>query len=335
MKEKKKTSKKPVEDVVKEEPAKIEPAIQEQQFEVKKDDTGVPFNERIENARNDLLVKYKKNKQLSTIVTFVVVVLVIAAFILMYQESEGFKITGYVVAGATLLGMIAFYIINRNRFPDATRDYINFISAQFNGFVFEDSAYEKLTMDPKDKLDQGEIAADRVYTGIARLGSRNIVQGIYLHEHFTIADVAAYTRGDKKQEVAAFVGKYTSFPNNRKIEGRIIITIKGEKEIDLPTDISDLVKVEEAEKMTILATEGLNIREILGEPFMKAIEKFKVSENLMNLNIAIWGGHTALYMSYNDEMMVLPFEKAFNEEPIKQYKDEQIKLLKIVSLLNK
>lgn len=333
--EKKKVSKKPLPKVVKEEPVKVEPVIQEQQFEVKKDDTGIPFAERIEKARNDLLVKYKKNKQLSMIVTFVVVALVIAAFILMYQTSEAFKITGYVVAGVTLLGMIAFYIINRNRFPDSTRDYINFISAQFNGFVFEDSAYEKLTMDPKDKLDQGEISADRVYSGIARLGSRNIVQGIYLHEHFTIADVAAYTRGDKKQEAAAFVGKYTSFPNNRKLEGRIIINIKGEKEIDLPTDIADLVKVEENEKLTILATEGLNVREILGDVFMKAIEKYKVSGNLMNLNIAIWGGHTAAYMSYNDEMMVLPFEKAFNEEPIKQYKDEQIELLKVLSLLNK
>ncbi|MDR0934895.1 MAG: hypothetical protein LBM03_01145 [Erysipelotrichaceae bacterium] len=292
------------------------------------------FKEKVETARLDLRRRYKNNKTASTIVTTIVVLLVIASFILMAQGEDAYKYTGYGIAGATLLGMIIYYVINRNKFPDATREYISFINVQFNSYVFESNNYEKIEMDPKDKLDTGELTADQIYKDISRSGSRNVVRGTFKGQDFLAADVAAYTR-DGKQEVAAFVGKYVSLPNKISLEGRIIITIKGEKDIDLPSDFSGLTKGFEEGKMMIFVPEGVDYKKVLGVSFLKKINALKVEGFLMNINFVIWGGHTAIYMSYSDELMMIPFEAPFNDAPINQYKDEQLKVLEIASVINK
>lgn len=302
--------------------------------EVPQTEQDVPFLTKIENARAELHSKYKKNKLMSTIITIIVVGLVILAFFLMTLE-EVYKYVGYGVAGVTLAGMVVYYVINKNRFPDSTRKYISFLNVQFNTFVYEDKNYTQLEMDPKDKLDTGEISADRIYKDISQTGSRNVVHGIYNKNDFVSADLAVYTRKEKKQDFACFVGKYVSIPNKIKLEGRIIISVRGEKEIDLPTDIDDLENVETIGNITFLAPKDLEYKALLGEKFLKELKKIKIENFLINLNIVVWGGHTAIYMSYSDELMTVPFENPFNDGPLTQYRDNQLQLLKVVDALGK
>lgn len=293
------------------------------------------FSHRVESGRQDLKKKHKKSKMMSNIVMFVVVALVIVAFLLMSSDSDVNTYIGYAVAGVTLVGMVIFYFINRNRFPDATKEYINFINVQFNGFVYEDKSFEQLSMDPHDKLDTAEISADRLYQDVLRLGSRNITKGTFLKTPFTVADVAAYRRVDKKKEEPCFVGKYVTLDNSLSLEGRIIINIKGKDKLDLPTDIEDLKIVFEEGEIVIYASQGIDYKAVLGDKFLNKIKKFVVEKYLLNLNVVIWGGHTAIYMSYSDELMMIPFENEFDETPITQYRDDQIALLKIAKMLCK
>lgn len=303
---------------------------------VEKQVTEDSFPQRVESAREALKKKHKTNKLMSNIVTLVVVALVVLAFFLMSQkDNEILVYIGYGVAGATLVAMVIYYFFNRNRFPNATREYINFINVQFNGYVYENKSFEQLSMEPHDKLDTGEISADRLYKDVLRIGSRNVTRGIFLKTPFMVSDVAAYVRADKKKEEPCFVGKYVTLENALSFEGRIIINIKGKDKLDLPTDIEDLEMVFEAGEVVIYATHGVDYKEVLGDKFLSKIKKFVVEKYLLNLNFVIWGGHTAIYMSYSDELMMVPFENEFDAAPITQYRDDQIALLKIGKILSK
>ncbi|MFA5503169.1 MAG: hypothetical protein WDA35_02140 [Bacilli bacterium] len=337
MKDNKKTkSGKSVEEVKKELVPEVKVEVEETVVDSPSvEEVKTPFYTEVENARLKLHQKYKKNKLMSSIVTIIVVALVVLAFFLMANEGEAFKYAGYAVAGVTLLGMVIYYIINKNRFPDETKKYISFIHVQFNSFVFEDKKYEKIEMEPRDKIDTGEIAVDRIYKDISQTGSRNVIRGTYDKNTFVSSDLAVYTRKDKKQDVACFVGKYLSIPNNITFSGRIIITLKGEKPMDLPTDLEDLENVIDEEKLIIHAPKDVDYKTIVGEKFLKNLKKIEIKDFLININIVIWGGHTAVYLSYTDELMTVPFENPFNELPLTQFKDNQLQLIKLVNQLGK
>jgi len=55
----------------------------------------------------------------------------------------------------------------------------------------------------------------------------------------------------------------------------------------------------------------------------------------MNINCVVWGGHTAVYLSYDDPVISIPFDKPFNKDPQEHYKNDLEKIMKIISILNK
>ena len=56
---------------------------------------------------------------------------------------------------------------------------------------------------------------------------------------------------------------------------------------------------------------------------------------MLNINIVVWGGHTAGYLSFDDTTMVFPFENEFTAEPYIQYEKTQYGLLNSLKVLNK
>ena len=149
-----------------------------------------------------------------------------------------------------------------------------------------------------------------------------------------VADLGLRKMVGRKTE-NLFIGKYISYKNDLHFENRYIIRLKGEKEIDIPNDIDDLVVLEDNETLIIYGPEGHKYKEDLGKDFFNGLKDIKLNEELLSLSIVIWAGHSAAYLSYSDDVITLPFEKEYNKEPFDRYVSTQLNLLNALKTLLK
>ena len=92
----------------------------------------------------------------------------------------------------------------------------------------------------------------------------------------------------------------------------------------------------EEEDLTIYGKADTKYESILGKEFLKAIKGLEVKGSLLGFSIVIWGGHTASYFSYDDEVMSLPFERPFKSDANEKYVDDLMTQLEAyASLLKK
>ena len=255
------------------------------QFSFKRNDNYQQIITDVENKRQDIHVKFKKSKRLSNIVTLIAIALIIGAFILIVQP-EPLKYVGYGVGGAALVGMLVFYFLNKSKFPSATKDYIKDITELMNSYAFHDERLDKLYLDPNEKIDQYAVTGDRVYKNVSRTGSRGVVHGKYEGENFTVGELAAYIRTDKRQEEPLFVGKYLSTYNNYQFDGRVLIQLKSKtKVIDSPNDLDDLVNAKEDDDMVIYASKNIDYKDVADSLFLSKLRRISVENHLINLNL--------------------------------------------------
>ena len=225
-----------------------------------------PYNEIVEQARVDIAKSYKKSRMISNISMLVAVALLVGAFILILQKKSLFVILGYSIAGATLVAMVVFYIMTRNRLPKKVKDYVALVNTALNQHAFNPSEFQEMKTDPTDKLELSDVAPERVFKDMNSIVSRNVVKGLYLSRSVLISDLGLrYLQGRKTENL--FIGKYISYKNDLHFENRYIVRLKGEKEIDVPNDIEDLVVLEDNEKMVIYGPEGHKYKEDLGKEF--------------------------------------------------------------------
>lgn len=290
----------------------------------------------VESERSKLKALFKKSKKISNFSVLIAVALIIICFILVSMNNDALKIVGYCIGGVALVGMLVFYVINKNKFPNSTKEYINVVETLFNSFAFSNDEYKDIFTDRNEKIEKADVAADLIYKDISRLASRNIVHAKFNGQPLTVADLALYHKGPKNVDLPTFVGKYFSMANNIAFDGRIIISLRNlEKETDLPDCIEDLELVKEDNELRIYASKGLDYKEVLGTKLVSELRKNKIEDHLLNINIVIWGGHTAGYLSFDDETMVFPFEKEFSSKPYEQYEKTQFSILNSLKVLNK
>lgn len=289
----------------------------------------------VEEARIKFYNIFKKNRKISNIAMLVVLVIIIVAFVLIVQESQVMKIIGYVLAAASIIGMIIFYSVNKNKFPTITKEYVKDINYLLNGYTFEPAEFSQTVTDSMEKIDQSDVISDQVYLNVSKVASRNVVYGKYKNGHFKVSDLAVYAIKDKTKQEPVFVGKYLTYPNTLNFSNRIIISLSGEKPIDLASAILDLKELYKENNLVIYGPEGLDYNSILGAKFISKIKEIAIKDYLLNINFSIWGGHSAVYMSYSDSIIALPFDKPFDEKGFVQYRENLLDLLSILSLINK
>ncbi len=292
------------------------------------------FGEVIEEARQNIQDKYKKNKRNSNIVTFISVALIVVAFILIVQSTAWMQYTGYGVGGATLIFMIVWYFVNRNKLPRAVKEYVKVVTTKLNGHAFRNTEFSKLQSDPNDKLQLTDILADGVYKDATSIASRNVITGEYANRSFTIGDVAMRTGSGKKTE-NIFFGKYLTYVNDLHFEGRYVIVSKGATIYDQPNALEDLVVLEESDNFVIYGPEGHTYKKELGTKVVPLLKQIKVDDPLLNLVVCLWAGHSAAYLSYTDAIISLPFEKEFVKEPYDSYVSQQNQIMNALKTLIK
>ena len=287
----------------------------------------------IETKRKALLEMFKKAKILSRIVTLVIVVAVIAAIILIFNQSNVLKIIGYSIAGAVIAGMIVYYVLTKDKFPRASKDYIKDATDLINAYDFDDPRFTDLELYPNKKLNKTDLEVDRVYKNTIEIGSRNFISGKFEKEYFEISENVLYyaAQNKKSPRSVAFLGKYISLKNNLKFSGRYIFNIKGnpEKLVDQPNDTEDLKVVIDEAGLVAYAPSDKPLKDVFGTKFLTSIRNIQTDERLLNAVIVVWAGHTAIYLSYDDSVTVLPFENEFNFEAQNKFKNDLVQVLEL------
>ena len=264
----------------------------------------------------------------------VVMALAVASVIFITQSAMVFKILGWSFIGVAIVGMLVFYIATRNIMPNATKEYIAVVNEQFNTRNFSDTRFSDVTIDKNEKLELSDPISDGIYMALNQIASRNVIHGSFDGRSFRVGDMGIYS-GSGKNRQSAFVGKYITAPNDLHFEGRYIITSKGKTPVDLPSDIEDLNVLVNDGDFLIYGKAGNKPSSDLTQKFIDKIKSIETNSYLLTFSVVVWGGHTSIYASYNDEVMTLPYEKPYNKNANEHYARDLYAFMDALSMLNK
>ena len=279
-----------------------------------------PYNEVIEEARKELYKSYSTSRKVSNILMIVVVAAIAGIMFLIISNNQVLKIVGYCLAGALVLGMILYYVLNRKKLPNKIKEYVPFVMKTINDQMFSDPEYKDLKNNPEEKLAMDDLIGDAVYKEATGINSRNIVRGTYKGHHFLYAEAALTRPSSRKQQVPPlFVGRYVSVPNQMKFDGRFIFVFKNPKSpVDLPNNTDDLSLLEDKEDLAVYGPQDANYRDVIDNKIISQLKKLKIEGHLLNVNVVFWAGHTAVYLSYDDPILSVPFDKEFDKAAYEQ-----------------
>lgn len=288
------------------------------------------FSEKLEANRTDFYKLYNRQRRTSNILMPVAGLLMAGSLVLFIAIPEQWgKILGGCIIGATLVGMIIYYILTRNKLPNKSKEYIRNFALLSDNYVFEGQEIKNARVQLKKRYAIAEFLPDRVYKDVIDIASRNIVDFEYKNHNVTVGEVALYKQGQKKhQKALLFVGKYMSLVNDYHFEDRYIVNISGEKNTDLPTDTEDLVVLKEQNRFRIYGKDGAKYEKDLGKELIRDLMDIDCKGTLLNVNVVFWAGHTGVYLSYDDGIVAIPLDKKLDVEAYKLLKKNIADLLK-------
>ena len=293
--------------------------IKENMESLKEENETKPYQAIIEEKRQELFKAYSTQRRISNILMIVILIAIVGVMFLIMNNNQVLKIIGYVGAGVLLVGMVLYYIFTRKGFPNKTKDYMAYVTQVLRDRQFKDT-YDDVKYNPEEKMAIADFTGDGVYKDVTAINSRNIVRMEYKGHHVTYGEVALLRPAQKRQQVPPlFVGKYISLPNELEFDGRFVIVYKNPKQpYDLPNSVDDLVVLEEKEDLVVYGPQDADFRKVLGGGFLSDVRRLRLDNHLFNVNITVWGGHSAAYLSYDDAIMAIPFEKPFDYEGFEQ-----------------
>ena len=269
-----------------------------------------PFVETVEEQRKTLFTSYRKTAKTNNIIMAIVVLVFIGSFILIAQKQLWATITGWVVVGVTFVLLVIYYLSTRHKYPNLSKTYFRSFWQYSNNYLFDQEGFAHCEIDLNEKYQLADVVADRVYKDVVDIASRNIVRGDYFGQSFTFGELAFYKASQQRRSMrdVIFVGRHLALSNSLHFEDRYIVTLKGEKGLDLPNDIEDLVVLKEEGNFLVYGKEGANAEKDLGKELLAGLKGFAVADPLINVNIVFWAGRTAAYLSYDDSIVAIPFE---------------------------
>ena len=291
----------------------------------------VPYNETIETERSNIFKVYKSTTKLNSLLMVIAVAAFIASFILVSRAEAALKITGWVLVGVTMVGLIVYYLLTRNLYPNTSKKYFRVFWKESNEYLFDDPKFSDCKIDVNERYQLADVLADRVYKDVIDLASRNLVRGKFDNKPFTFGELAFYKAGAKKHsKEVIFVGRHLTVENDYHFEGRYIVNIKGEKGLDLPNDVDDLVVLKEEENLVIYGPEGSKVEKDLPKRVLIDLTSLNCRGSLLNICVVFWAGRTAAYLSYDDAIVAIPFESPLNVEAYASLKNNIKDMLEIL-----
>ena len=296
-----------------------------------KEEKEVPFNETIEKERVNIFKVYKTATRTNSVLMVIAVAAFIASFIMVSRAELALKIVGWVLVGVTMVGLVVYYLLTRNLYPNTSKKYFRVFWKESNDYLFNDPKFSDCKIDVNERYQLADVLADRAYKDVLDLASRNLVRGKYENKPFTFGELAFYKAGIKKRsKEVLFVGRHLAVENDYHFEGRYIVNIKGEKGLDLPTDIDDLKVLKEDDNFVVYGPEGAKLDKDLPKELIGKLKHFPLRGSLVNVVVVFWAGRTAAYLSYDDAIVAIPFENALNVEAYALLKNNILDMLEIL-----
>ena len=292
-----------------------------------------PYHEEVENERKNIFKVYKKARTENNVIMVITVLVFVASMILMVTpETKSWgTIAGGVAIGVVIVFLIVHYILTRNLFPNTTKNYIRYFMEHTDNYIFDIENVHDQKLYFEKRYVVSDVLQDRCYKDVIDTASRNIVSGTYKEKPFECGELALYKAGAKRyQKAVIFVGKYLTAANNLHFPERYIIQIKAVNETDKPNDIEDLVILHEQNNFVVYGKEGANFEKDLGKELLDNLKSIECTGALLNVNIVLWAGRTAAYLSYDDSIVAIPFDKAIVPESYVQLKKNISEVLEIL-----
>ena len=310
-----------------------EELLEEKQVAEEPAEEAKTYDVLIEDARQDLYKAYAKSRRISNILMFAVVIAICGIMFMIIQNNQALKIVGYSLAGALVIGMIVYYVLTRKNLPNKVQKYVPYVMKTLNDKMFTMPGFSNISNNPEEKLQMDDLIGDGVYVEANNINSRNVVRGEYNGHHFLYAEAALTRPAQKKQQVPPlFVGRYISVPNQMEFDGRFVFNFKNPKQpLDVPNAINDLKVLEEKDDFAVYGPENANYHDIINNKIINQFKKLQIEGHLLNLNVVFWGGHTAVYLSYDDAILSVPFDKPFDKDGFEKSLDDLVICLKAMS----
>ena len=302
-----------------------------------KDGLPIDFLNVIEESRQELYQAYKKQNVIKIVVSLLGIGVLIFAFIgvpniIKGEEYNTLRISLMVVMAAiSLLIMFTYSFVVRRSMNKKLRTYFDTLYETLNKYHF-DGELELLEGGAKKTLEKIQFDEAYLYKNVIQVNSRNVCDVKYHGLNFLVADAGAKINNGKSMQTI-FVGKFFIAPANYNDE-QIIVYLKGDKRSIPPTNIDDIKLVFDDEKMSVYSNNE-NWNKVVNAKFKQALFQIKPDNTLIDVAVSIRDGKVFVCLGYDDDLMIIPLEKPFNPTPNKEYKEDLLKTVKFIELLNK
>jgi len=308
------------------------------------EETNLNLKEKIESYQEEVKIKQeelkkegKKIKLINYIVTFTLLALLIAAFVIVLtigKENEILSIVVLVLAILFLGGSFAITKIQKKKSKEISDKYAQYVTGLVNEIVYQNEGIEDISYSLESTESKELIKEFKVYSNIKNTKTLNSVKGKLLSNDFIGFDGAIVVLKEKKN-IPYFLGKMYVFNlNNIDNDFKAIYQLKG-KEYSYPvTKYEDFTLVKESDKESYLVNKT-DLKEIIDENVIKNIKKFKLDKKLYDVTILISESKLFIALNYEDSIVNIPVENGLNDENISKVRGDLNKVIEIYKAINK
>lgn len=295
----------------------------------------------IDDERLSLSKYLKKQKIISWVIAFIGLGVIAFAFlglptIGVDADGKQYQWVLPVMIFATVISLgaiLIFSLLTKRNTKKKAKHYFDTYYIETSNFVFDKDIYSSFELQKPDKIAKVQFDENYIYKDVAEVGSRGLIDFEYKDRKLMICDCSAQVK-DSKRIYPIFVGKYLIGPTNYDGDERIVVYIKGDERAICPTNIEDLDNVYDDDDIVIY-TKNKNWKKVINVTATKKIKAIKTGSQLVDVAISIYNNHIYVCMGYDDPVMVLPLEHAFDPSPIKEYKRDLLLVCKVVEYLSR
>ncbi|MBQ7243058.1 MAG: hypothetical protein IJS52_02520 [Bacilli bacterium] len=323
-----KVDEEPVEEV--EEP---EVVVEEKTYDDTLDDDRL---QRIEDARRVWNKSYKKMARIKFAVSIVTLLGILAGWLiptLLMRDSGTMPLyIGLGCAGAGIIILLVFGYFQRRHDKAGIADYFNVYFNEVNAYTLVELGATNIEGNVDNKITKEEFIEGGAFDTLAAIGSRDNITFQYKGMDCALAEAAGQVDAGKSLQTV-FVGKYLRTHNACELSDEgLLIYFSGNDRALPPKKIETLHLTESSSRYKIYGAS--KDKKVLTHKVRGALAKIRTNKLLVDVTIVIKPGRTYWYLGYEDDIMVLPNDKPFNPQFVKEYKNQIAVVLEAAALLN-